>query len=560
MDARKLLSTPLSRRGVIAGSAAAAVAALAGCKKGDDTAAQVATTGTAGGTLSYHIENPTGIEPYTLEDENAVAVAFNLFDALTYYNFKTGELEDLVAESHEHNDDDTVWTFHVRKGTKFHDGSEVTAKSFKYAWNRLCNPATSDQPSNVSYHLSMVKGYEDVTAGTATELAGLTCPDDYTLVVELEQPYADFDYVCAAPVLSPIPEGQGSGDGYKDFALAPVGNGPFKMKGSWVDGQYVETERFEDYTNGDAPKVDGVRFAIYRDSNTAYKELDAGSLDCSLVPINATKQAKESYGESTDGYTATPGSQFLGGTMLYTQFLSFNVDDPVMGDVRVRRALSLAINRQAICDAIYEGSAKPADDIVPEAIDGYREGAWKWAAYDPDQAAQLLDEAGYTADADGKRNLSFKLMTNAANTQDEYQAIQADWQKLGLDVEIDKVEYAAMYQSYLDGTYSVGARAWYADYPIADNYLYPLFHKGNGDNVSHFSDDKYEELIAAARATADHDERVAAMQAVDDYVADLVPYAPLNYRSLARCTDKRVAELTVSPQILPLLSEASLSE
>ena len=172
----------------------------------------------------------------------------------------------------------------------------------------------------------------------------------------------------------------------------------------------------------------------------------------------------------------------------------------------------------------------------------------------------MLDEAGYTADADGKRNLSFKLMTNAANTQDEYQAIQADWQKLGLDVEIDKVEYAAMYQSYLDGTYSVGARAWYADYPIADNYLYPLFHKGNGDNVSHFADDKYEELIATARATADHDERVAAMQAVDDYVADLVPYAPLNYRSLARCTDKRVAELTVSPQILPLLSEASLSE
>lgn len=193
-------------------------------------------------------------------------------------------------------------------------------------------------------------------------------------------------------------------------------------------------------------------------------------------------------------------------------------------------------------------------------MEGYREGAWAYAAYDPDKAAKLLDEAGYAADANGKRNLSFKFMTNAANTQDEYQSMQADWQKLGIDVEIDKVEYAAMYQSYLDGTYSVGARAWYADYPIADNYLYPLFHTGNGDNVSHFADDKFEQLIDAARATADHDERVKAMQAANDYVSELVPYAPLNYRALARCTDRRVSSLTVTPQILPLLSEASISE
>lgn len=436
----------------------------------------------------------------------------------------------------------------------------MTAKSFAYAWRRLCNPSAGEQPSNVSYHLAMVKGYEDVTAGTATELSGVTCPDDYTLQVELSQPYADFDYVCAAPVLSPVPEGAGTGDDYTAFAHSPIGNGPFKMKGEWEDGQYVETEAFADYANGEAPKVAGVRFNIYKDSNTAYKELDAGSLDCSLVPITATKQAKDSYGESEDGYTATPDHQFLGGAMLYTQFLAFNVNDPVMSDVRVRQALSLAINRQAICDAIYEGSAQPADDILPSSMEGYREGAWAYAAYDPDKAARLLDEAGYAADANGKRNLSFKFMTNAANTQDEYQSMQADWQKLGIDVEIDKVEYAAMYQSYLDGTYSVGARAWYADYPIADNYLYPLFHTGNGDNVSHFADDKFEQLIDAARATADHDERVKAMQAANDYVSKLVPYAPLNYRALARCTDRRVSSLTVTPQILPLLSEASISE
>lgn len=165
MSARNPLNAPISRRAMLAGSTVAAAAALAGCKKSDADGTAASTGGSSDAVLTYHIENPTGIEPYTLEDENAAAVAFNLFDALTYYDYKTGELTDLVAESHTHSDDDTVWTFKIRKGTKFHDGSEVTAKSFAYAWRRLCNPSTGEQPSNVSYHLAMVKGYEDVTAG-----------------------------------------------------------------------------------------------------------------------------------------------------------------------------------------------------------------------------------------------------------------------------------------------------------------------------------------------------------------------------------------------------------
>lgn len=551
----------MNRRTFVKGGlAASAMAALAACgKKGGDTTTAASGSAAEGGTLSYYINNPSAIDPYDLEEDQGMMVGYQLFDALTTYDFKTNELKGLAAESWDVNDAADEFTFHLVKGAKFHDGTTVTSKSFKQGWERIVNPATStEHASAIGYHLAMVDGYSELSAGDATELKGVTCPDDDTLVVKLTQAYADFPYVCMHPALSPVPDC--ALEDFDTYFFAPVGNGPFKMDGKWEDGQQINLVRFDDYSYGVKAKLDGIHFNIQKDVQTAYTEFQAGNLDVAQVPTTQLKDAISQYGESEDGYTATPGHQFLGGTMLYTQFLAFNVNDPLMSDVRVRQALSLAINRQAICDAIYEGSAKPADDIIPEAIDGYREGAWAYAAYDPDKAAQLLDEAGYPADADGKRNISFKFMTNAANTQDEYQSMQADWQKLGLDVEIDKVEYAAMYQSYLDGTYSVGARAWYADYPIADNYLYPLFHTGNGDNVSHFADDKFEQLIDAARATADHDERVAAMQAADDYVADLVPYAPLNYRSLARCTDKRVASLTVTPQILPLLSEASISE
>ena len=561
MSARNPLNAPISRRAMLAGSTVAAAAALAGCKKSDADGTAASTGGSSDAVLTYHIENPTGIEPYTLEDENAVAVAFNLFDALTYYDYKTGELTDLVAESHTHSDDDTVWTFKIRKGTKFHDGSEVTAKSFAYAWRRLCNPSTGEQPSNVSYHLAMVKGYEDVTAGSATELSGVTCPDDYTLQVELSQPYADFDYVCAAPVLSPVPEGAGAGDDYTAFAHSPIGNGPFKMKGEWEDGQYVEAEAFADYANGEAPKVAGVRFNIYKDSNTAYKELDAGSLDCSLVPITATKQAKDSYGESEDGYTATPDHQFLGGAMLYTQFLAFNVNDPVMSDVRVRQALSLAINRQAICDAIYEGSAQPADDILPSSMEGYREGAWAYAAYDPDKAAQLLDEAGYAADANGKRNLSIALTYNLdGDHKAVMEMVMADWSALGIETSSNTAEWASILSNtYPNADFQVGRLGWIADYPIMDNFLYPLFVTGGDNNYGQYSNADVDKGLLDARAIASDDDRVAKYQEVDKLIAEDMPVIPLFYYKHQMVCSQRVKSLYMDPQKLCDMSTVELS-
>ena len=536
------------------GLALGGLAAVSGCGKSSTSASSTSS----GGKLTYDIENPTGIEPYTLEDENAVSVAFQLFEPLTFYDFEKGELQPLVAESWSVNDTSDEWTFKIRQGITFHDGTTVNAKSFKYGWERLCNPNSADTPSALSYHLAMIEGYDDAVNGTADSLAGVTCPDDYTLQVKLSIPYADFGYVCSAPVLSPIPEC--AKDNYSTYALAPVGNGPFKMKDTWVDGQYIEIERYDGYW-GDKPLIDSARFSIYRDSMTAFKELQAGSLDCSIVPANQTKTTIQDYGEAeNNGYTAQPGKQFFSGTMYYTQYLVFNVGASPISDIRVRQALSLSVNRQAICDNIYEGSATPAGDIMPEAIEGSDQTMWEYASYDIDKAKALLDEAGYTADANGKRDLSIELMTNAANAQEEYESMQSDWSALGLDVTINKIEYAAMLDNYLSGNFQVAARGWYADYPIQDNYLYPLFYSSSSDNMSHYSSAEFDAAITAARAITDHDARVAAMKEVDRLVANDLPIVPLNYKSLSRCASKRTSNFTVSPQILPYLSKASLSE
>ena len=145
--------TGFTRRTFLKGSAGlAAIAGLTACgKKG--TGASDSTGGSTGGTMKYYISNPTSIDPYDIEEFNGAAVASQLFDQLTVYDYDTEELKPSVAESWESSDDAATWTFHIKQGLKFHDGTDVTAKSFQYAWNRICNPNTTAAPSSAAYHM-----------------------------------------------------------------------------------------------------------------------------------------------------------------------------------------------------------------------------------------------------------------------------------------------------------------------------------------------------------------------------------------------------------------------
>lgn len=546
----------LNRRSLLTAAAAgSSLLALTACTKQGVTDPAEAEAATAnGGTLSFAIQNPTGIEPYTSEDENALAVVYQLFDPLTRYNPDTQELEPCIATAWSSNDDATEWTFTIRDGVTFHDGTPCDAPAFKRAWDRLTNPEGAGTASALAYHLSMVKGYDEQVAGNADGLSGIACPDDHTLVVTMSKPYADFPYVCSLTTLGPVPEC--ALEDHEAYRLAPVGNGAFQMSGQWEDGQYVDLVRYDGYW-GEPALLDGLHFGIFRDNLTSYTEVKAGSCDNSVVPAAQMAQAQEDYGVAeNDGYTSQPGAQVFMGEMLYTQYFVYNMDDPVIGgDVRIRQALSYAVNRQAICDNVYMGSAYPAEDIVPRAIAGSSEGHWP-VRHDPDLAGQLLDDAGYPADADGRRHLAVTLMTNAAYAKEEYEAMIADWDAIGLDATMDRVEYAAMLDNYYSGNFMVATRGWYADYPIADNYLYPLFASASSDNMSHFKDEAYDEMIAAARATLDADERAAAMSACDAYVAEQLPVAPLNWKAISRCSSARVHDLTITPQVQPVLVKA----
>ncbi|MDZ4064856.1 MAG: peptide ABC transporter substrate-binding protein, partial [Coriobacteriia bacterium] len=417
-----------------------------GCTGGD----KKTTDGTGaeiqkGGTFAFYISEPPFIDPVNLQDSEGVQVGQAVFDSLVTFDPLTSEIAPAAATSWEPNEDASVWTFHLAKGATFHNGDPVTAQDFKYAWERICNPKNE---SEISYHLAAVKGFDEMQAATATELSGVKAVDDTTLEVTLNYPFADFEYVVGHPALAPVPKSAvESGVEYNgatvDFAEMPIGNGPFKMAEPWSHDQYIKVAKFDGYY-GDAPNIDGVDFKIFTDQDTAYLEFQAGTLDFTQIPSGQIQSTIDEFGESADGYSMEPGKQTVLGTELAVYFLLMNNVDDTFKDPKIRQAFSLAINRQAICDTVFEGTRVPAGGIVPEGIVGFQDNAWAYSKYDPEQAKTILADAGF---ADGKGLPKLKLEYNTGSGhEDILQLVQNDLKAIGIESELVGTEWA----QYLD--------------------------------------------------------------------------------------------------------------
>ncbi len=347
-------------------------------------------SGPEGGTLNVYINEPVAIEPLNLEESEGTQVGQALFDSLAAFDPITSEIMPAAAEKWEANADATVWTFNLVKKAKFHDGTPVTAKDFVYAWNRVVNPVNK---SNVAYHLEPIKGYAEVLAGTATEMTGLKAVDDYTLEVTLSYPFGDFEYVVGHPTLGPVPQAAVEKDPAA-FAENPVGNGPYMIATPWEHDQSITLKAFPDYY-GTKGKIDGIAFKIFKDPETAFLEFKAGNLDFTSIPSGQIKATEAEYGTAENGYTGNPGKQVLLGAEFAIYYLDLNVasDELLKSNADLRQAISLGINRQAICDTVMEGTRVPSDSIIPPGIVGYEAGAWPYSKYDVEAAKAALDQS-----------------------------------------------------------------------------------------------------------------------------------------------------------------------
>ncbi len=544
-------------------AALAAAVLVLGAFAGCTPAAPTGTTSGAksGGEMSFYIVEPAYIDPYNTQESEGTQVEQALFDSLTRVDpLDPSKLGPGAADSWTANADATVFTFKLNPKGMFSDGTPVTAQDFVYAWTRIVNPATLNtltkkaEASGIAYHLAFVQGYDDLVGGKATTLTGVKAVDTLTFEVTLSKAFADFPFVVAHPALAPVPQklveaGVDSSGTVVPFGEMPVGNGPFKMAEPWKHNQFIKIVRNDKYA-GAKPLLDSVLFKIYKDSEAAYTDFVAGNLDFTPIGTGKIKSAIASYGTSKTGYTVDPGTQVTLGAENATYYLIPNQNDPVMKIAGVRKAISLAINRQAICDIVFEGTREPADNIIPPGIAGYEKGVWGDTKYDVTAAKAALAEAGYPEGkgADGKA-LTIKLSFNSGGGHEAImELVQSDLKAIGITAVFDSAEFAVYLKQLDAGTFQLARLGWIADYPICDNFLYPLFQSKSGDNKSKYNNPAVDKALDDARKIVDTATRIKAYQAVNKTIAADNAVLPMMFYKHTRVGSKRLHNFVYDAQ------------
>ena len=489
-----------------------------------DAAAQT-TESTGDKELAVQIgPDPETIDPALNSAVDGGNMLLHAYECLLIVG-EDGTLQPGQAESYEVSEDGLTWTFHLRDGLKWSDGSDLTANDFVYSWKRVCNPEVAAPYAETV--LGMVKGYDEAIDGNLDAL-GVSAPDDSTLVVELANPCSYFGSLAAFATLSPVQEATIEANG-EAWATAPetyVSNGPFYMT-EWVPGSHITFSKNPYYWNADAIKLDRLKFVLMEDSNAAYSAYQTGEV--LLIKDVPTEEIPSL--EGTDDFYVDP--------IIGTYYISLNLQNEVFQDVNVRKALSLAIDREYVASTLMQGTYTAAGNLMGPGwmdTDGteFMSNANGGQPYidtanfeaNLEEAKQLLADAGYP-DGEGFPTISYT--TNDAGYHKvvaEY--LQQAWAELGIDLQVNIVEWSSFTPMRRSGDFEVARNGWVGDYSDPSNML-ELFCTTNGNNDGKFSNADFDAAIDLSRSTLDAKERSTALHTAEDILMDQAGCIPLAY-------------------------------
>lgn len=488
--------------------------------------------------MRYAIREPSAIVPVEAVGSAALTVVDTLFDSLTSWGTPPGsaagsgadlQARPSAARSWASDDDATTWTFRLRPGVTFHDGeTPVTAADFVFAWTLAV------ELDLVGYHLRDVEGYEALRQGQSDRLAGVTALDEHTLEIRLARPNADFPMIAGHPALGPLPRTVWEADP-DGFRAHPVGNGPFAASEPWAQGAFVRVAPFDGWRNRvTAPSVTEVVFQSM-DPDTAYLAFQQGRLDFTELPPGALDDAIAEFGESPDGYT---GPGVLRGDRPVLYYLGFDLTQPPFDDVEVRRAIRQAIDRAAIVEAVPDGNVRVARGMVPPVLPGARARPCPSCRHDPAAARETFAERDITR---------LVLWFNRSGGHERIaRRLRRDLQAVGVRLELRTEEFPAYLTALEAGDAGFFRFGWAVDYPSMGNALFPILHssaRGPGEsahNYGGYAATDVDELLDAARATLDTDERHAQFAEAADVALnrDQVAVPLFTYRHAAVVSER----------------------
>jgi oligopeptide transport system substrate-binding protein len=460
-------------------------------------------TSAAGPPLRYAAGPPGSLDPAFIADQADIQLILQLYAGLTRLD-EHGDPYPSLADGWTVSDDGLTYTFHVRDGLRFSDGSSLDAEDIRRSWLRLLDPETGATAPDV---LGVVEGANARLAGEGDEAdVGVEAPDPETLVVRLRHPASFFPEITAHPATFAVPPNAGASDSWQR-PNAFVGSGPYAVDGT--DGADLVLRANEHYVAG-PPPIDEVRWVAGLESD-GVSAFAAGDLD--LLPVAG-------WDATWLAYDPELGRRLHLGAALSVGYLGFDATEPPFDDARVRRAFALALDRERLVTLSAGGASEPAGSLVPPAI-------WPAETFgdlrsDPDEARRLL------ADAEGDGLDISRVTVNGSGV--DVAPIAATWrEELGVEVAVEVMDFDAYFAAIDEDAPDVFSVNWIADYPAPDALYSLLLLPGALSNFGGWSDDRFVELLEDAARTTDEADRAAAYAAVDAYVAEQAPVVPWSY-------------------------------
>jgi ABC-type transport system substrate-binding protein len=528
---------------------------------GEDTSEDT-TAGAAGGELidggTFVGDPPEHIDPALNVTLDAYQVVNAVYDGLTDVDSSDPDNPTIVpdvAESYESNDDATVWTFQIQDGVEFSDGEQVLPSSFVRAWERASDP---DFAGDYSYLFTFIEGGAEKLDGTADTLAGVEADDDaMTLTVTLAEPYSNFDAVAGFQLFFPMPSAVDDLADQNEWENGlMIGNGPYMLEKPRTDEEIVlvKNDNWSGDPNGETwpDRLDKITFQVYADPDTSLNALEAGEVDNANIPPARVNEVKEDFGNTLD--VAILGSYHY----------VFNLRKPEVGgdeNKLFRQAVSQAINREEINQAVYEGTRTVGTGITPEGIPGFAPDLCDYCQYDPEAAQAAFDEWK----AQGHEQTEpLKIQFNADAGHEPVVAIFIDNLKaIGIEAEAEPFPTETYFTQLAEGACVLCRTGWFADYPTYDNFMFDLFHSTalDGNNYG-FINDEFDQLVDEGKRTVDKDEQAKLFQDAEKVLLnDVIGAVPINwYRGDYAYDDEKIAQFEQTNFGLIVWEQVQLAE
>ena len=436
-------------------------------------------------------------DPRTLDPARAVDVPSGravgyVFDGLTRFA-PDGSLQPGLAERWDVSSDGREYVFHLRRGVRFHDGRPFTARSVVRSYERVLDPGAGGARGWPLYPIS---GARDFAAGRVRRIGGLEAVDDSTIRIRLDTAFAIFPKLLAMPITMIVPDSVGA-----DFSERPIGTGPWRFV-EWRHDDYLLFARNQEYFGG-APKEDSLRARIIAEPSTAVAEYETGNVDLLDIPEAETAQWRNTDGRK-ERLQSVPG--------LRLWYVVINTKRGPLSDVRVRQAINHAVDVQAMLQTLLGGRGRRAAGVIPPTLPGADTSRAPYA-HDVARARQLLTEAGHPNGIDVELWHSQEpTFVRAAQT------IQAYLGEAGIRARLVQRDANAARAAAFKGELDLYLKDWFADYPDAENFLYPLLHSDNvgvGGNTSFYTNPRYDSLVTASRRELDDARRIALYRQAD---------------------------------------------